>query len=84
MTDDTKKHSWAVDATQLGASYEGYLTDQERSDLEWEIQENEPACCVLSEEELEKFLTRLKQAIDRRNETSLEDMLLKAIERSAA
>jgi len=84
MTDEKKQHSWAVDATQLGASYEGYLTDEERSDLEWEIQENEPACCVLSEPQLEKFLTRLKQAIDRRNETSLEDMVLKALERSAA
>lgn len=75
MTDE-KQHSWAVDVSE-GASYEGYLTEQERSDLEWEIQENEPACYVLSEKELEKFLTHLKQAIDQRNEG-------KALEKDAA
>jgi len=77
MTDDTKQHCWAVDVSQLGASYEGYLTDQERSELEWDIQYEERECYVLNENDLETLLTRLKQAIDRRNE-------MKPLERTAA
>ena len=77
MADDKKQHSWLIDVDTLGASYEGYLTSGERSDLEWEVRWDEPGCYVLSEPELEKFLTRIKQAIENRNKG-------KALERSAA
>mgnify|MGYP001389778472 CR=1 FL=1 len=82
MTVNEKQHCWAVDVSQLGASYEGYMTEEERSEREWDIQYEERECYVLNENDLEKFLTRLREVIDRRNEKSLEGMVLKALDRS--
>ena len=61
---DKKQHCWAVDVTQLGASYAGYMTEEERHEREWDIQYEERYCHVLNENDLEQFLTRLKEVID--------------------